>query len=136
MIGAAVGMVVLVAILLLLNGVFVSSEFSLLGCSRSRLEPLVQKGNRAARGVLTLTGSLRALDRSLTTAQIGVTLVSLGLGMYGEHAVAELLRPGFERLGGLSVAASHGVASAISVGALTFVHIVLGEQVPKALALQ
>ena len=136
MIASVLGIAVLVMVLLALNAIFVSSEFSFLGSPRSRLEPLAREGNRAARGVLALTGNLHALDRSLTTAQIGITLVSLGLGMYGEHAVADLLIPVFERLGSSSVLAAHTIASTVSLIALTSVHIVLGEQLPKAIALQ
>ncbi|MGD8374673.1 MAG: hemolysin family protein [Acidobacteriota bacterium] len=136
MIGAAAGILLLVAGLLFLNGVFVSSEFSFLGAARSRLEPLARSGSTAARGVLALTGNLRALDRSLTTAQIGITFVSLGLGMYGEHAVAELVAPLFLRFGAMTHVAAHGLASTVSLVGLTSLHIVLGEQLPKAIALQ
>ena len=104
-----------VAVLVVLGGIFVAAEFALLGARRSRLEPLVRAGRRDAQHVLSLSGTLRALDRSLTTAQIGITLVSLGLGMYGEHAVAELLLPPLERFGPWSGVASHGIASVLAL---------------------
>jgi len=125
-----------VAALVVLGGIFVAAEFALLGARRSQLEPLAQAGRRGARHVLALSGTLRSLDRSLTTAQLGITLVALGLGMYGEHAVADLLRPALERLGSWSEAASHGIASALALAGLTYLHIVLGETLPKAIALQ
>jgi CBS domain containing-hemolysin-like protein len=78
----------------------------------------------------------RRQDRYVATAQIGVTAASLGLGMYGEHAIAGWIAGwlGDRGLGGWIIA--HGFASAAAIGLLTYVHIVFGEMVPKALALQ
>jgi len=71
-----------VSLLILINGVCVAAELSLVGARRSRLQHLADEGNRSARHVLALTGSFRAMDRTVATAQAGITLSSLGLGMY------------------------------------------------------
>ena len=131
---AMIGLLVL--LLLGLNATYVAAEFSLLGVPRSRLEPLVRAGRKGAQQVLGLMGSMRALDRSLTACQIGITIVSLALGMYGEHAAAQVLIPVLHDLGPWSEATAHGIASSVALGGLTFLHIVLGENLPKSIALQ
>ena len=78
----------------------------------------------------------RSQDRYLATAQIGITIASLGLGMYGEEVVAGWLEGPFERLGALGPVAAHGLASVIAVTVMTYIHIVVGEMVPKSIALQ
>ena len=78
----------------------------------------------------------RQQDRYIATAQLGITLASLGLGMYGEHVLADAI---YRLLGGSGLPAwlvSHGVASVMAVAILTYFHIVVGEMVPKSLALQ
>ncbi|MFA8374786.1 MAG: hemolysin family protein, partial [Akkermansia muciniphila] len=78
----------------------------------------------------------RLQDRYIATAQLGVTFASLGLGMYGEHAVAGWLHEWLAQYGWASWLVAHGAASILSVAVLTYLHIVLGEMVPKALSLQ
>ena len=74
-------------------------------------------------------------DRFIATAQLGITLASLGLGMYGEHTLATWIVAGFARAGWAEWAAAHALASGLSTAILTYVHIVVGEMVPKSLAL-
>jgi CBS domain containing-hemolysin-like protein len=78
----------------------------------------------------------RQQDRFIATAQIGITVASLGLGMYGEHTLAEWLARYLEPVNTGGWIATHALASVLSVAVLTYLHIVLGEMVPKALALQ
>jgi len=127
--------VLVVSLLILVNGVSVAAELSLVGARRSRLQTLADGGNRSARRVLVLTGSYRALDRTVATAQVGITLSSLGLGMYAEESVAHALVPLFGTSLMSSVAA-HGLASAVAVVLLTYLHVVVGEMIPKTVALQ
>ncbi|MEI4896713.1 CNNM domain-containing protein, partial [Klebsiella pneumoniae] len=68
--------------------------------------------------------------------QVGVTLTSLRLGMYGEHVVANWIAQRLLEIGGLGWVAGHALAGALAVAFLTYFHIVLGEMVPKSLALQ
>jgi CBS domain containing-hemolysin-like protein len=115
------------------NGVFVAAEFALIASPRATLETQASRGDRSARRVLDILVSSSRQDRYVATAQLGITLASLGLGMYGEHELARLL----ERwLGPLPFLGAAATATVLSLGVLTIAHIVLGEMVPKGLALQ
>lgn len=121
-------------LVVLVNGLFVAAEFALIASPRSSLEQQASTGDRFARRILDTITSPKRQDEYIATSQIGITLASLGLGMYGEHALAGLLEqtvPGIPPI--LSAAA---VASIIALGVLTVLHIVIGEMVPKAVALQ
>ena len=126
----------IIAALILLNGVFVAAEFAIVGAPRAAIDKRAQDGDRLARLVQRVLDDPKQQDRYIATAQLGITVASLGLGMYGEHVLADAL---FAVLGGHGLPqwlVSHGVASTIAVGILTYFHIVIGEMVPKSLALQ
>jgi len=127
----------IVAILILvgINGVFVAAEFALVGARRSRFQVMADQGNGAARWLLRVFDREAGKDSYIAIAQLGITLASIGLGMYGEPAVARWLYGPLEGLG-LSYAQSHVVGFAIALGAITFLHVVFGEMIPKAMALQ
>jgi CBS domain containing-hemolysin-like protein len=129
----AIGIIVL---LILLNAIFVAAEFAIIAAPRTTLQRLASGGSPMARRVLRIAGDPRRQDQWVATAQLGITLSSLGLGMYGEHMLAEWLFQRFEGGGMPALLASHGAASALAIGILTYFHIVLGEMVPKAIALQ
>jgi CBS domain containing-hemolysin-like protein len=124
----------LVALLIAANGFFVASEFALVAVRRTRVEQLVSEGNRAARAVKQALGDL---DRYIAAAQLGITMASLGLGWVAEPALAHLMEPLFGWLpGALPQLSSHVAAVAIAFTLITLLHIILGEQVPKMVALQ
>lgn len=123
---------VVVSVLLLAgNAFFVGAEFALISARRSRIEPLVAEGRMGART------TLKAMERvtlMMAGAQLGITVCSLGLGALGEPAVAHLIEPGFERLG-LPEQLVHPVAFAIALSLVVYLHMVLGEMVPKNIAI-
>jgi CBS domain containing-hemolysin-like protein len=132
--------ILIIAALIGLNAIFVAAEFAIVGAPRAAIEAGART-NRLARLVHSVLSEPARQDRYIATAQIGVTVASLGLGMYGEHVLADTLlhAVGASRFGQAFWAewlAAHGVASIIAVAILTYFHIVLGEMVPKSLALQ
>ena len=120
--------------LVLGNGFFVAAEFSLVTVRKTRIDQLIAEGSRLARPVR------RALDNPtnfIAGTQLGITMASLGLGWVGEPVVAAMIEPAFSSLPPvISVATAHTVAVAIAFIAITALHIVLGELVPKTIALQ
>ncbi len=123
-----------VAVLVALNAFFVAAEFALVSLRRSRIEQLAEEGHRMARMLL------RAKDdpnRFISAAQLGITMASLGLGWIGESTVASLVDPLFHYLPEqYQGTVTHTISFALSFSLITMFHIVLGEQVPKMLALQ
>lgn len=125
----------IVAVLILLNAVFVAAEFAVVGAPRAAIEQRARAGSATARYVRDLLDDAVARDRFIATAQLGITLASLGLGMYGEHKLADWIYFALQQveLGGM--VAAHAISSIIAVAVLTYFHIVLGEMVPKSMAL-
>jgi CBS domain containing-hemolysin-like protein len=122
-------LLVVLLLLVLLNGLFVAAEFALVRSRRSRIETMAREGVGGAESALA---ELTRLDEYLSACQVGITMTSIGIGFLGEPSLARLLEPVFG-------AFSHGVAVALSVVIayvlVTSVHISVGEQVPKMLAI-
>jgi CBS domain containing-hemolysin-like protein len=129
-------LIVIVAVLVLLNALFVAAEFAIVGTPRVAIDKRVANGEVLARRVSQVLEDPRRQDQYIATAQLGITLASLGLGMYSEHQVAERLVHSLEALGAGRYIAAHTLASIVAVAMLTYVHIVFGEMVPKSIALQ
>jgi CBS domain containing-hemolysin-like protein len=124
--------------LVVLNGLFVAAEFAIIGTPRAAIATQAESGSRRARQVAAVLDDPTRLDRYVATAQLGITFASLGLGMYGEHTLAVffehwLTAAGFTGLGAQVTA--HGLAVVLAIIAITYLHIVFGEMIPKALAL-
>ncbi len=118
--------------LIVLNGFFVAAEFSIVSVRRSRINQLASVGDVQAQTVQSLQQSI---DRLLPTTQIGITLASLALGWIGEDTLALLLHHWLRQLSVPASALSHGIALMVAFWSLAYLQIVLGELVPKSLAL-
>ncbi|MFF2480626.1 hemolysin family protein [Paenibacillus sp. NPDC058071] len=125
---------VIVVALVLLNGLFVAAEFSLVKVRLTRLTQLSNEGNRRAKTALKVNGKL---DAYLSATQLGITLASLGLGWVGEPAISKLIvEPLLHKLGVADQTLISTLSIAIGFCVITFLHIVLGELAPKSLAIQ
>jgi len=127
--------VLAVFVLVATNGFFVAAEFALVKVRVTRIEQLVQEGNAIARIVQR---QVSHLDSFIAATQLGITLASLALGWVGEPSLAHLIEPLFQWVGNISTAEgiSHTIAIIVSFALITGFHIVLGELVPKSIALQ
>lgn len=124
------------AVLLLvgINAFFAAVEFSLVAVRPSRIRQLVEQGVAPARVVERL---LVNLNRVVSGVQVGITLTSLGLGFLGENTLAALMGRVLERVQYPQVAlVAHGVSLGLAFAGLTFLHVVLGELVPKTISLE
>ena len=127
---------IIIALLILANGLFVAAEFSIIGARPSRIEQLARSGNRAARWVGEILHDRTRTDRYIATAQLGITLASVGLGMYAEPAIAHLIEEPLHDWFGLEGAIVHTISFIIALAGITYLHVVVGEMVPKSIALQ
>lgn len=125
---------VAVAALIAANGFFVAGEFALVKIRVTRINQLADEGNRTAK---IIQSQLIHLDTYIAATQLGITLASLALGWIGEPSLAHLVEPLFAWIGGTAAEAlTHTLAIIVSFIIITAGHIILGELVPKSLALQ
>lgn len=123
---------VLVLALVFLNGFFVASEFALVKIRSSQLDTLEGNDKRLP----FAHKAVEHLDAYLSATQLGITLASLGLGWVGEPFLAQLLQPAFAKVGITSETIVRTASFAFAFSIITFLHIVLGEQAPKTLAIR
>ncbi|MFC5529132.1 hemolysin family protein [Cohnella yongneupensis] len=123
---------VLIAFLVFLNGFFVAAEFAMVKVRGTRIESLVQEGHSRAKRASQL---MDHLDAYLSACQLGITLASLALGWIGEPAIARMLEPLFVSLN-VSEKFIHPLAFLIGFSFITLLHIVLGELMPKTVAIR
>ena len=122
----------IIAFLLFVNGFFVASEFALVKVRKTRLEQLINDGNTRAKTALKLADNV---NKMLAAAQLGVTIASIALGWVAEATMVQLVSPiiKFLPLGHITV---HAIAVPVAFLLVTYFHVLLGEQLPKCLALK
>ncbi len=124
----------LIAFLLFSNGFFVAAEFAMVKVRKTRIEQLVKEGNNTAKIALE---AIKDLDKFIAAVQLGVTISSIGLGWVGEGTLARIIEPIFVFLPGISqTIATHTVSVSLAFALITFLHVVLGELIPKSIALE
>ncbi|MEU6096801.1 hemolysin family protein [Streptomyces sp. NPDC047079] len=116
---------------LVVNAFFVGAEFALISVRRSQIEPQAEAGDRRARSVLW---GLEHVSALLAAAQLGITLCTLVLGVVAEPAIEHLLEPVFHAVG-VPPGAGRAVSFVIALALATYLHMLLGEMVPKNVAL-
>lgn len=132
--------IAIITALIFFNGLFVAVEFAVVASSNTRMAQLAEEGSASAARVMLILNDTRWQTRFIIMAQLGITLSSLGLGMYGEHTIAEWILSPLEHYGVdygfFTIATAHTLASVLAIGLMTYLHVVLGEVMPKSVALQ
>jgi CBS domain containing-hemolysin-like protein len=124
----------LIVFLLLANATFVATEFALVTVRRTRINQLAAEGNRPAQRVQSALGNL---DYYIAAAQLGITMASIALGFVGEPILARIIEPPVEALvGAFAPAVAHTLAITVAFIFVTSLHIIIGEFIPKTIALE
>ncbi|MFJ7640450.1 hemolysin family protein [Peribacillus sp. NPDC097264] len=121
-----------VAVLIALTAFFVASEFAIVKVRSSRINQLIEEGNKSA---LAAKKVISHIDEYLSACQLGITVTALGLGWLGEPTVEAILEPLFHRWG-VEESLSHILSFVIAFASVTFLHVVIGELAPKTVAIQ
>ena len=128
--------IIVILVLILLNGVFVAAEFAIVAVPRTRIKKMAEDGSGLAKRTLAILNDPEKQNNFITTSQVGITIASLALGMYGENVLAEWVLRLFNGVEAVTDTMAHTLATIIAVGLLTYLHVVIGEMIPKSMALQ
>lgn len=128
--------VFVIVLLILINALYVAAEFAIVGSRVSRVEHFAAQGHRLAIALLPIVRDTARLDRYIAACQIGITLSSLILGAFGQATVAVVLGGLLVTQGGLEPIGAHATAAILVLVVLTSLQVVLGELIPKTVALQ
>ena len=126
----------ILALLVAINALYVAAEFAAVGVRRGRVRQLANEGSRSAAHLWKYLEHPRRLDRYIAGCQVGITISSLVLGAYGQATLPPVIAPLFESLGGMQQVAALSVSAVVVLLGLTTLQMVLGELVPKSVALQ
>ena len=123
----------IVFVLLLVNGFFVSAEFAIVRARRAKIEQLTKDGNVDAKLALK---ALEDMNFFIAAVQVGVTIASIGIGWFGSPTIEKMMDPILSNLPSSYVYLTHTITAVVAFLVVTFLHVVIGEQVPKCIALQ
>ena len=126
---------IIIFLLILLNGLYVASEFAIIGVRSSQMEQRVNEGDKKAQRVLDILESRTRQDQYIATAQLGITIASLGLAMFGEPRISHFIEAYLTGWFDMSESLANAVGYILALSFLTYLHVVVGEMVPKTLAL-
>jgi putative hemolysin len=130
--GFSIGGLVAIAGLVLMNAYFVATEFALVAVRNTQMELWLAEGRRGAEAA---AAAIDRLDDAFATSQLGITLASIALGFIGEPALERMIAPMLDSVGLAEPAVVHPVAIALAFSTITFLHVVVGELAPRAIAL-
>jgi putative hemolysin len=125
-----------VSLMLFANALYVAAEFSSVRSRKTRIGQMADAGNWLAEQLLPILRDPQKLDDYIAACQVGITASSLVLGAYGQNTIARLLTPGLERLGSLAGATAFSISATGTLIFLTILQVVLGELLPKSVAIQ
>ena len=125
-----------IVLLLAANALYVAAEFAAVSARRARIQERASEGSRLARSLLSVLENREELDRYIAACQIGITLSSLVIGFYGQAQLGPYLSPFFVNFGGLQEAAAYSVAAIVVLLLLTTLQVILGELLPKSIAVR
>ncbi len=134
--------ILIVSVMIFFNGLYVAGEFSSVSARKTRIIQMAEDGNRLAQTLLPVLQDPHKLDNYIAASQVGITLSSIVLGIYGEQQIAPLIAPLIARLpiGADPATGSHlaagTIASTLVLILLTTLQVVMGELVPKSVAIQ
>ncbi|CRI65031.1 conserved membrane hypothetical protein [Thiocapsa sp. KS1] len=132
----SVWMLLVVGLLILINALYVAAEFAIVGARASRVEHFARQGHRLAAALLPIVKDTTRLDRYIATCQIGITLSSLILGAFGQATIALALGALLVSDWGMETVGAYALSATIVLVVLTSAQVVLGELIPKTVALQ
>ncbi|MEM7334196.1 MAG: hemolysin family protein [Chloroflexota bacterium] len=136
---------IVIIVLVVLNGFFVAAEIAIVGVRPSQVEHMAEEGDTIAGEIFDVVDSRQKQDKFIATAQLGITIASLGLAQYAEPEIDHFLAPRIEQWPGLqsiegfawaqNLDLAHNISYVVALSILTYLHVVIGEMVPKTLAL-
>lgn len=135
MIGSILLDILVVVVLIGFNALYVAGEFSTVSSRKTRIIQMAEEGNRLAQMVLPVLQDSHKLDNYIAASQVGITVSSVMLGIYGEQQIAPLIEPLFEYIPGLSTAAAIGISATLVLLLLTTLQVIFGELLPKSIGL-
>ncbi len=129
-------MMLIIILLISLNALYVAGEFAVVSARKTRIEQMVSDNNRLAKLLLPVIKDHHKLDNYIAASQVGITISSVVLGIYGQQQIAPLIAPLLSNFSFISEVAATGISATLVLILLTTLQVVLGELVPKSLALQ
>jgi len=133
---ATIAIFITVGLMLFANALYVAAEFSFVRSRKTRIGQMADSGHWLAARLLPILKDAKYLDNTIAACQVGITASSLVLGAYGQSTIAVLLAPALARLGNLAEAAAFSIAATGTLIVLTVLQVVLGELLPKSVAIQ